>query len=390
MADDATFPVPVLTSSVGPVQTSRKGYTLHSDQENLFLAVYRLVPREVTTGDDNPKQAYLQAVVDRWSDLRKTWRDEPSASPVAAYVRRLEAQLDGMANAGTPTRALDLETEGRLVAGLGYDSPLEVGLTLHPLYGFPYLPGSSVKGVARAYAEDVADAEETDLLAVFGSGSKDERDATMRQGAVTFMDAVPTEVPALEVDVMTPHFGDYYRDDLSKTPPGDWQEPTPVPFLTVAEGTPFRFPMASRNEAALEQAATWLKQGLFWLGAGGKTAAGYGLFTDPERRREAETRRRAREEERQKQRLRENLPSKKKRIGKNSSGILAEVVGDHPSSRAEFKTEVRLHVKGYEGKTVPMTGQYGSREPGEWVEVYVVRFIEDDLPLVKYKRPFRP
>jgi hypothetical protein len=37
-----------------------------------------------------------------------------------------------------------------------------------------------------------------------------------------------------------------------------------------------------------------------------------------------------------------------------------------------------------------MTGQYGSREPGEWVKVYVVRFIDDDLPLVKYNGPFRP
>ena len=390
MANDATLPLPELTSSVGPVQASGEGYELHPDQENLFLALYRLVPREVTTGDDNRKQPYLEAVVKRWNKVSKQWRDDPTACPVTAYARRLEAQLAGWAEAGTTTRSLDLETEGRLVAGLGYDSPLEVGLTLHPVYGFPYLPGSSVKGVARAYAEDVADAEEMDLQAVFGSPSKNEHDGTMQRGVVTFMDAVPTEVPDLEVDVMTPHVGDYDQDEQNATPPGDWHEPRPVPFLAVAAGTSFCFPLASRDDAALEQAAAWLRQGLFWLGAGGKTAAGYGLFTNRERRREGAKRRQKREEERQRQQLRDNLPPKKRRIGKNSSGILAEVVGPHPSPDPAWKTEVQLHVEGYEDQTVPMTGQYGSREPGEWVEVYVVHFIDDDLPLVKYTGPFRP
>jgi len=307
MADDVTFPLPELTSSVGPAQASDQGYTLHPDQENLFLALYRLVPCEVTNGGDgdgNKKQQYLDAVVDRWDEQCDEWGDDPSASPRAAYVRRLEDQLKGLADAGTATRRLNLETEGRLIAGLGYDSPLEVGLTLHPLYGFPYLPGSSVKGVARAYAEEVAGAADEELLTVFGSPSKDEHNAFMQQGAVTFMDAVPTEAPALKVDVMTPHYGeyyqddqDYYQDDQDKVWPGDWLEPTPVPFLTVAGGTPFCFPLTSRDEAALEQAATWLKQGLFWLGAGGKTAAGYGLFTDKERRRTAEKRREQRREQ---------------------------------------------------------------------------------------------
>ena len=56
-----------------------------------------------------------------------------------------------------------LRTDWRLVTGLGRKGPLEVGFTFHR-YGFPILPGSSLKGLARAWgllrvaeALDVAD-----------------------------------------------------------------------------------------------------------------------------------------------------------------------------------------------------------------------------------------
>jgi CRISPR-associated protein Cmr6 len=59
-------------------------------------------------------------------------------------------------------RGLGVEREGplveaatiwRLVMGFATNPALESGLTLHPLYGFPYLPGSSVRGLVRHIAE---------------------------------------------------------------------------------------------------------------------------------------------------------------------------------------------------------------------------------------------
>lgn len=45
-----------------------------------------------------------------------------------------------------------MRTEGALAVGLGTHNVLETGLTLHRIYGYPYIPGSALKGLARTYA----------------------------------------------------------------------------------------------------------------------------------------------------------------------------------------------------------------------------------------------
>lgn len=45
-----------------------------------------------------------------------------------------------------------MRAESRLVVGLGSKGTLEMGLTLHPLYSIPIIPGSALKGLARAAA----------------------------------------------------------------------------------------------------------------------------------------------------------------------------------------------------------------------------------------------
>jgi hypothetical protein len=77
---------------------------------------------------------------------------------------------------------------------------------------------------------------------------------------------------------MTPHYADYYG---SGDVPGDWLSPVPIPFLSVAAGTAFQFGIAPRTidgKEHLECVAEWLKNALQWLGAGAKTAVGYGRF----------------------------------------------------------------------------------------------------------------
>ncbi|RTZ58184.1 MAG: type III-B CRISPR module RAMP protein Cmr6 [Gammaproteobacteria bacterium] len=44
---------------------------------------------------------------------------------------------------------LELETQTRLVVGMGIPSFFENGITLHHTYGIPYIPASSVKGLLR-------------------------------------------------------------------------------------------------------------------------------------------------------------------------------------------------------------------------------------------------
>lgn len=152
----------------------------------------------------------------------------------------------------------------------------------------------------------------------------------------------------------------------------------------------FSFPLAARDDALLEQAANWLKQGLFWLGAGGKTSSGYGLFTDAERQQRED-------EEREQRRLQEQLPPKRTDIGTSATGVLARVLGPSEYKQRgvpEAKLDVELHVEEYEGLRVPMTGSAINvgRFEADWVKVRVDEFFgkENSIPLVRYEEKWRP
>ncbi len=163
-------------------------------------------------------------------------------------------------------------TESRFVTGLGRSHPVENGFAWHPTLGTPYLPGSSVKGLLRAWAEqDTKTGADPKILGrVFG-----ERDQV---GGICFLDAVPTEPVQLAADIMTPHYAGWSPDD----PPGDWRSPTPIPFLVTAEKMPFLFgftPRGSLPANDLEIVSGWLREALQWAGGGAKTAVGYGRFS---------------------------------------------------------------------------------------------------------------
>jgi CRISPR-associated protein Cmr6 len=214
--------------------------------------------------------------------LKKICRCKPDSRALDAYRHRLRALVKA-ADAIT----FQAETDWRFVTGLGRNTPFEVGFTFHRLYGFPVIPGSGLKGLARAWAyfrlkeeQPKQEPEEDPLFAaVFGRASQGNESEGSVGGAV-FFEAVPLDEPELKLDVMTPHFPDYYA---GKRPPSDDQDPVPIPFLTVKAGVRFGFAVGWRGAShpeAHNQAVEWLKAGLENLGAGGKTAAGYGYFVE--------------------------------------------------------------------------------------------------------------
>jgi len=162
-------------------------------------------------------------------------------------------------------------TESRFVTGLGRSHPVENGFAWHPTLGTPYLPGSSVKGLVRAWARLDADPSppcET-IRRLLGDHGK--------AGGVSFLDAVPIAPVQLAADVMTPHYAGW----TVKEAPGDWCSPTPIPFLVAAAGTPFLFGVLPGSAGAddVRVVMSWLCSALTWNGAGAKTAVGYGRFT---------------------------------------------------------------------------------------------------------------
>lgn len=207
-----------------------------------------------------------------------TMGDGQALNEFASRQRELVRQIGGL--------SLSFNTTGRFVTGLGRKHPVENGFAWHPTLGTPYLPGSSIKGLIRAWAQQWEGADSKSLDEILGPYQPRETGAE-RVGSVIFFDAIPYRPVRLELDVMTPHYGEYYQNGQ---PPGDWLNPTPIPFLVVAKDQPFQFSFAPRSPEDvryLQTVETWLKQALEWLGAGAKTAVGYGRFQhDPQKDRD--------------------------------------------------------------------------------------------------------
>ena len=222
-----------------------------------------------------------------------------AAARGAALLRELSSRRTAVLD-GLRAQRLQATTAGPLTLHLARASGLEnAGIHLHSLYGFVCLPGSGLKGMARAWAEtiwldsqdDRAAARER-IRAVFGwtpatdAGKLWQSDsvqapACSRAGAVVFHDAWPTTWPPLETDIVNNHHAQYYE---SRGEPGDWEDPVPVYFLTVPAGATFDFAVSPRTGAdeagarLAKLALEWLRGALAHEGAGAKTNAGYGRF----------------------------------------------------------------------------------------------------------------
>jgi len=224
----------------------------------------------------------------------------------------------------------DSETDWRLAIGLGNASVFDTSITLHHTYGIPYIPASTIKGLLRSWliteyfgidtsgeldlekAECRALANET-FCSIFGTEEKtifiknkkkicevisplknSKGEATEHIGDIVFFDAFPTKPPTVAVDIMNPHYPDYYNGDK---PPADWQSPVPIFFLTI-KNTSFQFLFGVRKGAqpfpnsiefihpddekqnksgdVIKVLRDLLTEALTYHGIGAKTAVGYG------------------------------------------------------------------------------------------------------------------
>lgn len=186
----------------------------------------------------------------------------------------LQEMLERQSRFLAKATVLELQTAGPLTLHLSRANALEnAGLAFHPVYGFAYLPGSGIKGLTRAWAEQMAKADKAEIERVFGHAAGDQGAA----GSVVFHDALPTRWPKLRLEITTSHHPQYYA---GQDAPGDWESPNPVTFLAVAPDTCFRFALspARGDTEAVAKAAAWLQAALCHAGAGAKTASGYGRF----------------------------------------------------------------------------------------------------------------
>lgn len=173
------------------------------------------------------------------------------------------------------------QATGRVIVGLGNESPSETSITLHHTFGAPYLPGSALKGLAAFYARNfLEDAGwRTDAPGAPGPAYRTLFGDTTLAGCVTFYDAyyIPGSVAddrMLHTDTITVHHPEYYQGSAA---PADWDSPTPLPFVS-ANGA-YLVALGGADAAWVVAGLTILGLALAELGIGAKTSSGYGRMT---------------------------------------------------------------------------------------------------------------
>lgn len=300
-----------------PADTSRV-LQEHADQcLNAGLTLARYVPKqvidvEVKHYDDRGKERGTERNFWLQELCRRSVPNNNIRVLIANAYERWKATTKGAVR-------FSMESRSRLIVGLGGTGVLEFGITLHPVTGLPFIPGSALKGICRSYAlyyiaeqsgialdpAEIKDpSERVQNLDEQLVGIKNHKFpvhpeyATLYRnlfgtqesaGQCMFFDAVIQEIPEgtsiFVTEVMTPHFPDYYRSD-GRDAPHDGGNPTPVLFVAVNTGIVFKFAIGLRRNSSLDKgilgdARQWLKSALQELGIGAKTAAGYGVFGDP-------------------------------------------------------------------------------------------------------------
>lgn len=214
--------------------------------------------------------------------LKQTLSVPTTSSDQIKALRRRQQALVALA-AVDAKLSLEAEAMSSLATGMGMEHPLENGFAFLNPYGLPYLPGSSIKGVLRRAAEELAqdskDGWNSTAIDVL-LGHEDSNNAS--RGALTFWDAIP-EVAGntMGMDVMTPHYGDYYQGNAT---PHDAGSPNPIVFMVIPAKSKFTFHVTADTQR-LKDVQNWqtLMQTAFeyafkWLGFGAKTAVGYGAM----------------------------------------------------------------------------------------------------------------
>lgn len=135
---------------------------------------------------------------------------------------------------------------------------------MHPIYGIPYIPASSIKGILRTWAKkNDKSSDEINHLLGFLQGDK----ASM--AAVEILDTFPT-APSLSVDVATPQW--------------TWQGsqvkygPSPHQILSLQNlNLNIGLTHTSRGRAEdVQVVMDWLEQAMLASGLGSRVSAGYG------------------------------------------------------------------------------------------------------------------
>lgn len=287
---------------------TRRALTKAGNIENFSIQLYKTA----NFGEDGREEKgtlYTKLRKDKWKDLpERELKYVPDFRKIQfKKIKTRQSETAKSLYGESNCRELNLKTENRLIMGLGTASVYEVGITLHHIYGIPFIPATSIKGAVRSFiiqgkyeGKEWLAIGEKEFCDLFGCPAKlkykEPKDGKKewlsfyeknkknynnidgaRIGKIIFLDAFPTTIPEIKEDIMTPHYGPYYTDGQA---PADYHSPTPIPFLTV-ENTYFQFIVAGGDNTLVNTAEKYLLNTLTDFGIGAKTSVGYGYFEPP-------------------------------------------------------------------------------------------------------------
>jgi CRISPR-associated protein Cmr6 len=203
---------------------------------------------------------------------------------------------------------LNPKLEDKMIIGLGEHSVYETNITLHNIYGVPYIPGSALKGVLRNHIikkyyinSDTKDSKEIEKNIIKDKFFNDLFGGEKNKGNLIFIDSFPNKNIEIKSDIMTPHHTKYFKNENDF--PRDDEDPKIVKFLVVKGGN-FKINIGIRNEykelkIEIDEKNTGIKnnkeeldkktyeefikneirEALEFNGIGGKTSVGYGFFS---------------------------------------------------------------------------------------------------------------
>ncbi|HRK26238.1 MAG TPA: type III-B CRISPR module RAMP protein Cmr6 [Chitinophagales bacterium] len=297
------------TKILHPILRNLNGFT---DIDNFSLKLYKATRCEWNTARGRHEFYFFRTYR---GQIEYQIRPNYGSTDFTALAARQERCARSLTHPHGNYHTLRFQPDWRLIVGLGLESVYETAITLHHIYGIPYLPASSIKGVVRSWViaccfnnqETIALQNE---LFVYLLGSDDKSyDKEQHEGQLLFFDSFPNAAPAIEPDIMNVHYPNYYGGNEAPT---DTQSPNPIVFLTVGNkslsGNDFYFqtivgvrdnpsleaiglqkmgdmgvflPSGSRlsnKSTVLELATYWLQSALTLHGIGAKTAIGYGYM----------------------------------------------------------------------------------------------------------------
>ena len=305
--------------------------------ENISLVFQKLIRKDILENSRN-KKWFLESVINIQRSINNV------SKIIENFAKRIEKQRVDLEKHGyenifenEKNKCLKLKTASRLVVGLGAGHVLETSLTLHHIFGIPYIPGSALKGVVRMInfwkiAEKLNKKSDEDIEKLqkqlyddenlnSDKNDSDKNDILKHKllfgtqkfkGLLVFLDAYPeiqNNQQIFELDVMTPHYQGYYTKNQGQ---GDWENPNPIPFLTVKKGITFcfnvlfdklraeriltlkddEFPNANVAKEIIKEwlsndfskisqdVKEWIEEALTEFGVGAKTRLGYGIFEE--------------------------------------------------------------------------------------------------------------